>query len=103
MRLRLGLRRSLICFAPLAVVPQRHVLPRYLPTPLVFLYISTHFTATCRVLVSSLAIKICHILPKTKVEPWPFKQNAQIRLRNTLRPVNPDNACTLRLTEASGT
>ena len=45
-RLRLELRRSLICFATQAFVLQRQNFPRYLPSPLVFLSISTHFTAS---------------------------------------------------------
>ena len=43
-RLRLGLRRSLICFAPLAFVSQRQFPSSNLPSPLVFLRVSTHFT-----------------------------------------------------------
>ena len=46
MRLGLGLRRSLICFAPLAFVSQRQILARKVPSPSVFLMISTHFTAS---------------------------------------------------------
>ena len=45
MRLGPGLRRSLICFAPLAFVSQCQERPRTVPSPLVFLMISTHFTA----------------------------------------------------------
>jgi len=45
-RLLLGLPGYLIPFAPLAFVPQRQLLSRDSPSPLVFLTISTHFTAT---------------------------------------------------------
>ncbi len=45
-RLGLGLPGSLILFAPLAFVSQRQVGPRVPPSPLVFLPISAHFTAT---------------------------------------------------------
>ncbi len=45
-RLGLGLPGSLILFAPLAFVSQRQVCPREPPSPLVFLPISAHFTAT---------------------------------------------------------
>ncbi len=45
-RLWLGLPGSLILFAPLAFVSQRQVGPREPPSPLVFLQISAHFTAT---------------------------------------------------------
>lgn len=43
-RLRLGLRRSLICFAPLAFVSQRQLTSRDSPSPPVFPRVSTHFT-----------------------------------------------------------
>ncbi len=43
-RLQLGLRRSLICFAPLAFVSQRQLSSRDPPSPLVFPRVSTHFT-----------------------------------------------------------
>ncbi len=48
-RLGLGLPGYLILFAPLAFVPQRQELSRDSPSPLVFLSISTHFTATPRI------------------------------------------------------
>ena len=43
-RLGLGLRRSLICFAPLAFVSQCQSAFRNSPSPLVFPRVSTHFT-----------------------------------------------------------
>ena len=43
-RLQLGLRRSLICFAPLTFVSQRQESSREPPSPLVFPWVSTHFT-----------------------------------------------------------
>lgn len=46
-RLLLGLQGSLIPFAPLAFVSQRQNTPSYLPSPSVFLNISTDFTPTC--------------------------------------------------------
>ena len=66
--LRLGLHRSLICFAPPAFVPQRHGLTRCLPTPLVFPMISTHFTATPSVPAPSSTIESDDILPKTMIK-----------------------------------
>ncbi len=45
-RLRRGLPGYLILFAPHAFAPQRQYWPRESPSPLVFLPISTHFTAT---------------------------------------------------------
>ena len=45
-RLRRGLPGYLILFAPHAFVPQRQLMSSKPPSPLVFLLISTHFTAT---------------------------------------------------------
>ena len=45
-RLQRGLPGYLILFAPHAFVPQRQLSPSRPPSPLVFLPISTHFTAT---------------------------------------------------------
>lgn len=96
-------RDQSICFATLAFVPQRQKKARYLPTPLVFPMISTHFTASPSVPVPYLSLQSAHILPETTVKPWALQQDVTVRLRNSLRPMNPDNACTLRITEASGT
>ncbi len=52
-RLWLGLPGSLILFAPLAFVSQRQVGPREPLSPLVFLPISAHFTATPEIPLSS--------------------------------------------------
>ena len=60
-RLRLGLQGSLIPFAPLAFVHQRQILASSLPTPLVFLAISTHFTAPLQVPVTSPVLKFSSI------------------------------------------
>jgi hypothetical protein len=103
MRLRLGLRRSLICFAPLAIVPQRQVLVSFLPSLSVFLLISTHFTATPEVPETPPTLKRCHLLPQDEVKPRHLRQDVQRRLRDTLRPVNSDNACALRITATAGT
>ena len=45
-RLRLGLPGYLIPFAPLAFAPQRQYRSRQQPSPLAFLLIFTHSTAT---------------------------------------------------------
>ena len=68
-RLRLGLHRSLICFATLAFVPQRQEDPRCLPSPLVFQLISTHFTATLTVPASLTILNPDSIVPDSKVKP----------------------------------
>src|SRR3989344_2321044 len=103
MRLQLGLRRSLICFATLAFVPQRQILAGFLPTLLVFLPISTHFTATPEVPETPPNLKVYPSLAGDEVKPRHLRQDAVNRLRDPLRPVNPDNACILRITATAGT
>ena len=56
-RLRRGLPGYLILFAPHAFVPQRQLQSREPPSLLVFLLISTHFTATLGIPLSSPALK----------------------------------------------
>jgi hypothetical protein len=102
MHLGLGLRRSLICFAPLAFVPQCQERPRKVPSPLVFLVISTHFTAPLRVPLSSAPLKFTHLVLLTGVKLRAFKHDVVYHLRDTLRPINPDNACALRITATAG-
>jgi len=101
--LRPGLQGSLIPFAPLAFVHQRQRFPSYLPSPLVFLSISTDFTPTPRVPVTPRPFNPDSITPRPEVEPRSLKCNLPSRLRNALRPINPDNACTLCITAAAGT
>ena len=45
-RLQRGLPGYLILFAPHAFAHERQYIPKGLPSPSVFLHISTHFTAT---------------------------------------------------------
>jgi len=101
--LRLGLRRSLICFATLAVVPQCQKMVSFLPSPLEFLLISTDFTPTPTVPEAPPYFKTNSITSLPPVEPWSLKDNLLTHLRNALRPINPDNACTLCMTAAAGT
>ena len=68
-----------------------------------FQCISTDFTPTCKVPVAPILFYICSIMPLSEVEPRALKHDLQMRLRNALRPINPDNACTLRITAAAGT
>ena len=103
MHLGLGLRRSLICFAPLAFVPQCQESPRCLPSLLVFLTISTHFTATPLVPTPPKTLNPDSIAPHSKVEPWYLKRDFSGNLRYSLRPINPDNVCALRITATAGT
>ena len=57
-RLRRGLLGYLILFAPHAFVPQRQLWPSKPPSPLVFLLISTHFTATLEIPLASTILKL---------------------------------------------
>ena len=76
-RLRPGLPGYLIPFAPLAFEPQRQLQSRKPPSPLVFLLISTHFTATLGIPLSSPALKKTSFHPLTGLSPellgwtWP--------------------------------
>src|SRR6185437_15113634 len=65
-RLRRGLPGYLILFAPHAFAPQRQLQTRKSPSPLVFLHISTHFTATRGIPLSSSVLKS----PSFQCEPW---------------------------------
>ena len=56
-RLRCGLPGYLILFAPHTFAPQRQLSSRKPPSPLVFLLISTHFTATLGIPLSSPILK----------------------------------------------
>src|SRR5699024_12477412 len=56
-RLRRGLPGYLILFATHAFAPQRQLQTRESPSPLVFLHISTHFTATRGIPLSSTVLK----------------------------------------------
>ena len=69
----------LILFAPHAFEPQRQLQSRKPPSPLVFLLISTHFTATLGIPLSSPALKI---LSHHGVEPRTFKIDLIPRLRS---------------------
>ena len=102
-RLRLGLQGSLIPFAPLAFVPQRQEVLSSPPTPSEFLSISTDFTPTPTIPAAPVLFNSCSLIPPSRVKPWALKNNLQERLRNTLRPINPGNACPPRITAAAGT
>ena len=56
-RLRRGLPGYLILFAPHAFEPQRQLQSSKPPSPLVFLLISTHFTATLGIPLTSPALQ----------------------------------------------
>ena len=69
-RLQCGLPGYLILFAPHAFAPQRQFQSRKPPSPLVFLPISTHFTATPVIPLSSPAL-----------EPSSFQSNSHLKSR----------------------
>ena len=68
-------------FAPHACVPQRQLPSRKPPSPLVFLLISTHFTATLGIPLSSPALKVNSFNRSPGVEPRYFTTDLLIRLR----------------------
>ena len=80
-RLRPGLPGYLIPFAPLAFAPQRQKQVRKPLSPLVFLPISTHFTATPGIPLSSPALKPNSFTRLLLVEPEDFTYNLSGHLR----------------------
>src|SRR5690606_32060824 len=81
-RLRLGLPGYLILFAPPAFEPQRQSPSRRPPSPLVFLPISTHFTATPGIPPPSPALKPASFPRPPSVKPTTFTQDTTGRLRS---------------------
>ena len=80
-RLQLGLPGYLIPFATLAFAPQRQDMARNLPSPWVFLQISTHFTATPGIPLPSPYLKATSFGGSSGVEPRDFTSNLITRLR----------------------
>ena len=68
-RLQRGLPGYLILFAPHAFAPQRQLLSSRSPSPLVFLLISTHFTATLGIPLSSPTLELHSFGPLTGLSP----------------------------------
>ena len=68
-RLRRGLPGYLILFAPHAFAPQCQLQAKKPPSPLVFLPISTHFTATLGIPLSSPVLKTHSFFPITGLSP----------------------------------
>ena len=68
-----------------------------------FLLISTDFTPTLGIPGTSLMLKLSSSKHRLMVEPQDFMFRLLCHLRNSLRPVNPDNAWILRMTAAAGT
>ena len=80
-RLRRGLPGYLILFAPHTFVPQRQLQSRKPPSPLVFLLISTHFTATLGIPPASPALQPDSFKCSPGVEPRYFTSDLTNRLR----------------------
>ena len=80
-RLRRGLPGYLILFAPHAFAPQRQLQTREPPSPLVFLHISTHFTATRGIPLSSSVLKFPSFQRPLVVKPRDFTSDLRNRLR----------------------
>ena len=80
-RLRLGLPGYLILFAPLAFAPQRQYQASEPPSPPVFSLISTHFTATPEIPLTSPVLKVNSFGRRLQVEPANFTSDLFTRLR----------------------
>ena len=80
-RLQRGLPGYLILFAPHAFVPQRQLESSKPPSPLVFLPISTHFTATLGIPLASTSLKTHSFKCSPGVKPRYFTSDLQARLR----------------------
>src|ERR1700709_2740926 len=80
-RLQRGLPGYLILFAPHAFAPQRQYASSEPPSPLVFFRISTNFTSTLGIPLTSPRFKRCSLKGNSGVEPQAFTSNLQSRLR----------------------
>ena len=80
-RLRRGLPGYLILFAPHAFAPQRQYRASEPPSPLVFFRISTNFTSTLGVPLTSLGLKTSSIKGSSGVELRDFTPDLKVRLR----------------------
>ncbi len=80
-RLQRGLPGYLILFAPHAFAPQRQYRASESPSPLVFFRISTNFTSTLGVPLTSPELKISSFEGNSEVEPRDLTPNLDIRLR----------------------
>ena len=87
-RLRRGLPGYLILFAPHAFEPQCQLQSRKPPSPLVFLLISTHFTATLGIPLSSPALKNYSFNPITGLSP----ELLRLTYNPTCAPFTPNNS-----------
>ena len=81
-RLQCGLPGYLILFAPHTFEPQRQLEPSRPPSPLVFLRISTHFTATLGIPLASTPLKKNSFNGSSWVKPMHFTTDLLSRLRS---------------------
>src|SRR5699024_7679640 len=81
-RLRHGLPGYLILFATHAFEPQRQLVPSRPPSPLVFLPISTHSTATPGIPPTSALLKTSSFESSLWVEPIELTSSLPRRLRS---------------------
>ncbi len=81
-RLGRGLPGYLILFAPHAFEPQRQLQSSKSPSPLVFLPISTHSTATPGIPLTSPALQLTSFMCNSAVEPRAFTHNLICRLHS---------------------
>ncbi len=80
-RLRRGLPGYLILFAPHAFAHERQIRASKPPSPLVFLLISTNFTSTLGIPLTSLDLKSTSFKGSSRVELWDFTPDLIDRLR----------------------
>ena len=81
-RLRRGLPGYLILFAPHAFVPQCQFQSSKPPSPLMFLLISTHFTATLGIPLTSPALQLNSFQSSPGVKHRVFTSDLPCRLRS---------------------
>ena len=79
-RLQCGLPGYLILFAPHTFAPHRQLSSSNPPSPLVFLLISTHFTATLGIPLASPILKGYSFESSSWVEPMDFTPDLHLRL-----------------------
>ena len=87
-RLQPGLPGYLIPFATLAFEPQRQIQSSKPPSPLVFLRISTHFTATHGIPLASPVLKSCSFVPLTELSP----ELLSTTYKTACAPFTPNNS-----------
>ena len=76
------LQHLVIIVYSVAFEPQRQLVPSRPPSPLVFLPISTHSTATPGIPTTSALLKASSFESNSRVEPMDFTSNLPVRLRS---------------------